>query len=103
MPRAFRPTPLALLSVLALSSSCASSRNVRPLGQGNVAGHVSLGGPLVGLGGDSHGPAIVIPTPILEQLGVVGKDTGGILQGTGKKTKDLFKGLFDSLEEKPKQ
>jgi hypothetical protein len=46
---------------------------------------------------------LVIPTPILEQLGVVGKDTGGILQGTGQKTKDLFKGLFDSLEEKPKQ
>ena len=46
---------------------------------------------------------LVIPTPILEQLGVVTKDTGGILQGTGKKTKDLFKGLFDSLEEKPKQ
>ena len=46
---------------------------------------------------------LVIPAPILEQLGVVSKDAGGILQGTGKKTKDLFKGLFDSLEEKPKQ
>jgi hypothetical protein len=46
---------------------------------------------------------LVIPAPILEQLGVVSKGAGGILQGTGKKTKDLFKGLFDSLEEKPKQ
>ena len=46
---------------------------------------------------------LMIPAPILEQLGVVTKDTGGILQGTGQKTKDLFKGLFDSLEEKPKQ
>jgi hypothetical protein len=46
---------------------------------------------------------LVIPAPILEQLGVVTKDTGGILQGTGQKTKDLFNGLFDSLEEKPKQ
>jgi AsmA family len=46
---------------------------------------------------------LVIPAPILEQLGVVTKDTGGILQGTGQKTKDLFKGMFDSLEEKPKQ
>jgi hypothetical protein len=46
---------------------------------------------------------LMIPAPILEQLGVVTKDTGGILQGTGEKTKDLFKGLFDSLEEKPKQ
>jgi hypothetical protein len=46
---------------------------------------------------------LVIPAPILESLGVVTKDAGGILQGTGQKTKDLFKGLFDSLEEKPKQ
>jgi hypothetical protein len=46
---------------------------------------------------------LIIPAPILEQLGVVTKNTGGILQGTGQKTKDLFKGLFDSLEEKPKQ
>jgi hypothetical protein len=46
---------------------------------------------------------LVIPTPILEQLGVVAKGTGGILQGTGQKTKDLLKGLFDSLEQKPKQ
>ncbi len=46
---------------------------------------------------------LMIPAPILEQLGVVTKDTGGILQGTGEKTKDLFKGWLDSLEEKPKQ
>jgi hypothetical protein len=46
---------------------------------------------------------VMLPAPVLQQLGVVGKDAGGILQGTGKKTKDLFKGLFDSLEEKPKQ
>jgi hypothetical protein len=46
---------------------------------------------------------LVMPAPLLERLGVVGKDAGGILQGTGQKTKDLFKGLFDSLEEKPKQ
>ncbi len=46
---------------------------------------------------------LVIPAPILESLGVVTKDTGGILQGTGQKTKDLFKGLFDSLEDQPKK
>jgi hypothetical protein len=60
------------LSLLALSAGCASSRNVRPLGRGNAAGHVSLGGPLVGLGGDSHGPAIVTPTPILTLGGSYG-------------------------------
>jgi hypothetical protein len=60
----------------------------------SVAGAGKLANSLLGL---------VIPAPILEQLGVVTKDSGGILQGTGKKTKDLFKGLFDSLEEKPKQ
>jgi hypothetical protein len=60
----------------------------------SVAGAGKLANNIIGL---------VIPAPILEQLGVVTKDTGGILQGTGQKTKDLFKGLFDSLEEKPKQ
>jgi len=47
--------------------------------------------------------SLVMPAPILERLGVVTKGAGGILQGTGQKTKDLFKGLFDSLEQKPKQ
>jgi uncharacterized protein involved in outer membrane biogenesis len=46
---------------------------------------------------------IIFPTTILESLGVAAKDTGGILQDTGKKTTGFFKGLFDSLEEKPKQ
>jgi hypothetical protein len=68
--------------------------SVRLLADLSAAGAGKLANSILGL---------VIPTPILEQLGVVTKDTGGILQGTGQKTKDLFKGLFDSLEEKPKQ
>jgi hypothetical protein len=64
------------------------------LGDLSAAGAGKLANNIIGL---------VIPAPILEQLGVVTKDTGGILQGTGQKTKDLFKGLFDSLEQKPKQ
>jgi hypothetical protein len=66
---------LVLLSALAMATllaGCASSHHVRPLGRGNVAGHASLGGPLVGLGGDSHGPALVIPTPILTLGGSYG-------------------------------
>jgi hypothetical protein len=46
---------------------------------------------------------LMLPAPILESLGVVTKDTGGILAGTGQKTKDLFKGLIDSLEDQPKK
>jgi hypothetical protein len=44
---------------------------------------------------------LLIPTPILESLGVAAKGTGGILQQTGKTTTNFIKGLFDSLEEKP--
>jgi hypothetical protein len=46
---------------------------------------------------------LMLPAPILESLGVVTKGTGSILKGTGQKTKDLFKGLFDSLEDQPKK
>ncbi|HSY53025.1 MAG TPA: hypothetical protein VK785_01190 [Opitutaceae bacterium] len=59
-----------------------------------VAGVGKLANNLLGL---------IIPAPILESLGVVTKGTGGVLQETGKKTTDFFKGLFDSLEEKPKK
>jgi hypothetical protein len=59
-----------------------------------VAGVGKLAGNILGL---------VIPAPILQSLGVVTKDAGSLLQQTGKKTTNFFKGLFDSLEEKPKQ
>ncbi|MDE3084121.1 MAG: hypothetical protein KGJ37_02735, partial [Verrucomicrobiota bacterium] len=46
---------------------------------------------------------LVIPAPILESLGIVTKGTGGILKNAGEKTTNFIKGLFDSLEEKPKK
>jgi hypothetical protein len=39
-------------------TACASSHYVRPLGKGNAAAHMSLGGPLVAIGGATF------PTPI---------------------------------------
>lgn len=53
------------------------------------------------LAGDVLG--LVIPAPILESLGVAVKGTGGVLQNAGKTTTNFIKGLFDSLEEKPKK
>ncbi|MGA3006361.1 MAG: hypothetical protein ABSE59_00570 [Opitutaceae bacterium] len=46
---------------------------------------------------------LILPAPILESLGMATKNAGGALHETGEKTKDFFKGLFDSLEEKPKK
>jgi len=60
----------------------------------SVAGVGDLAGDVLGL---------VLPTPVLESLGVVAKGTGGILHQTGQKTTNFIKGLFDSLEQKPKQ
>ncbi|HZP60372.1 MAG TPA: hypothetical protein VFB27_08600, partial [Opitutaceae bacterium] len=60
----------------------------------SVAGVGNLAGDVLGL---------VIPAPILESLGVAAKGTGGLLQQTGQKTGNFIKGLFDSLEEKPKK
>lgn len=60
----------------------------------SVAGVGNLAGSLLG---------VILPAPVLHSLGIMTKDTGSLLKGTGKKTKDLIKGLFDSLEEKPKQ
>ncbi|HTB79855.1 MAG TPA: hypothetical protein VK717_03110 [Opitutaceae bacterium] len=60
----------------------------------SVAGIGKFAGDVLGL---------VIPAPLLESLGVVAKGTGGIIQETGKTTTNFIKGLFDSLEEKPKK
>jgi uncharacterized protein involved in outer membrane biogenesis len=46
---------------------------------------------------------LIMPASLLDSLGVVTKDTGSVLKGTGEKAKNLFKGLFDSLEETPKK
>lgn len=81
--------PRALLLAVALAG-CAQSRSVRPLGAGNAAAHASLGGPLVGIGGDSDGPAVIIPTPILTLGGSYGVRANAELTASVDATAALF-------------
>jgi hypothetical protein len=69
---------LALLPALLLA--CAPTHEVRPLGRGNAAAHVSLGGPLVAVSG------LVFPVPIGSLGGGYGVSDGvdvtGEIDGT---------------------
>ncbi|MCO4769759.1 MAG: hypothetical protein KDA24_06980 [Deltaproteobacteria bacterium] len=53
--------PLALAVLLALASGCSTAHTARPLGQGNHAIHLSVGGPIGGIGS----PDTPVPLPTL--------------------------------------
>ncbi|MEE2828790.1 MAG: hypothetical protein VX498_06360, partial [Myxococcota bacterium] len=65
IPRSHRTAPLApLLGLLVrgtVASGCGTAHHARPLGKGNQAVHLSMGGPIAGIGDpDTFAPLTVL-------------------------------------------